>query len=84
MARTSTDLSKTRGRFALRTALLSCSGVVLVMADRNSSVGRGEHAVADMKERLREGWTVSDLWDRFADPDGFTYDMAPQDGNYSS
>lgn len=37
--------------------------------------GRGEQATADMKARVAAGWSVSDLWDRFADPDGFTYEF---------
>lgn len=48
------------------------------MGDKISSKGgRGEQATADMKARVDAGWTVSDLWDRFANPDGIVYDMAP-------
>lgn len=29
-----------------------------------------------MKARIAAGWTVDQLWDRFADPEGIAYDMA--------
>lgn len=47
--------------------------------DRN---GRGPIAVADMKARLRAGWTVEMLWERMAEAeagDGYSYDMAESD-----
>ncbi len=44
--------------------------------------GRGPEAVADMKARLESGWSVFDLWDRFADAENgaeLVYDMADRD-----
>lgn len=49
------------------------------MKDRD---GRGPVAVADMKARLRAGWTVEQLWDRMVraeSGEGYSYDMAESD-----
>jgi hypothetical protein len=45
----------------------------------SSSVGRGRVAVDDMRARIEAGWTVDELWDRFALATagaGFNYDYA--------
>lgn len=44
--------------------------------------GRGRQAVDDMRARIDAGWTVEQLWFRFADAvsgRGFTYDFESED-----
>lgn len=47
--------------------------------DRADMGGRGPIAVEDMKNRIADGWTVSELWDRLQAAwtgDGFSYEYA--------